>query len=66
MQFELESDYKPTGDQPQAIQQLVEGKENVIFESKFEDWFDEDFDKQKKEKVDFRDKHQVFYLWNSS
>ena len=25
MQFELESDYKPTGDQPQAIQQLVEG-----------------------------------------
>ena len=25
MEFELVSDYKPTGDQPQAIQQLVEG-----------------------------------------
>ena len=25
MQFKLESDYKPTGDQPQAIAQLTEG-----------------------------------------
>ena len=25
MNFELHSDYKPTGDQPQAIKELVEG-----------------------------------------
>ena len=25
MDFELESDYSPTGDQPEAIQQLVNG-----------------------------------------
>jgi len=25
MQFQLESDFKPTGDQPQAIEQLVKG-----------------------------------------
>ena len=25
MKFELSSQYKPTGDQPQAIEQLVEG-----------------------------------------
>ena len=28
MKFQLESDYKPTGDQPQAIKQLVEGVED--------------------------------------
>ena len=27
MEFNLTSDFKPTGDQPQAIQQLVEGIE---------------------------------------
>ena len=29
MKFELISDYKPTGDQPTAIQQLVEGVNNA-------------------------------------
>jgi excinuclease ABC subunit B len=28
MEFQLVSDYKPTGDQPQAIQQLIEGIQN--------------------------------------
>ena len=28
MDFKLISDYKPTGDQPEAIQQLVEGVNN--------------------------------------
>ena len=32
--FKLESEYKPTGDQPQAIDQLVEGlKENTKFQT---------------------------------
>jgi len=30
MQFELESDYQPTGDQPEAIRQLVSGLNNGI------------------------------------
>ena len=30
MSFKLESEYKPTGDQPNAIRQLVEGLENEI------------------------------------
>ncbi|MFN5311856.1 MAG: DEAD/DEAH box helicase family protein, partial [Flavobacteriales bacterium] len=30
MQFELVSDYKPTGDQPEAIRQLVSGLNNGI------------------------------------
>ena len=30
MQFELVSDYKPTGDQPEAIRQLVSGLHNGI------------------------------------
>ena len=32
--FKLESEYNPTGDQPQAIDQLVEGlKENTKFQT---------------------------------
>ena len=30
MEFKLVSDYKPTGDQPQAIAQLIDGVESGI------------------------------------
>lgn len=34
MNFELHSDYKPTGDQPQAIEALVKGfKEGIQFQT---------------------------------
>ncbi|MDN5306245.1 MAG: excinuclease subunit, partial [Bacteroidota bacterium] len=30
MKFELTSEYKPTGDQPEAIKALVEGLQNKV------------------------------------
>ena len=34
MNFELHSEYKPTGDQPQAIKELVEGFRQVNYTEK--------------------------------
>ena len=34
MKFKIESDYRPTGDQPEAIQQLVDGiKQGLPFQT---------------------------------
>ena len=36
--FHLVSSYAPTGDQPQAIAQLVEGVERVRYSLKMQNW----------------------------
>ena len=40
MQFKIESEFKPTGDQPKAIKNLVSGlKSNEKFQTLMGNWF---------------------------